>query len=277
MMRLVVWIFILASFLKAQTVITGKLIDDKNMGISYASIGSIKTNVAVLSDDKGFFTLELKDYNELDSIKFYAIGYREKYIPIVQLQTSGTNELLLVADDKTLDEVEVSAKKLYRKKIGITKYDKTNCSGFVGIGNNWKGVETAIRIPNEGKQLLKVVDFQFFVIKNILTDSLVFRLNFYSSNEFLPTKNILKNSIIFKTSVKQGEVSLDLSKYDIKAYDDFFVSLECLMEKVDISEFCFAGQNSEPSYIREDVFKKWKKMRGGGAAFNVSVLYQKKG
>lgn len=276
MMRFLIWISLLISTLKAQTIISGKVIDDKSIGISYASIGSIKTNIAVLSDDKGFFTLELKDYNEMDSIKFYAIGYKELYIPIVQLQTSGLNELRLLLDDKTLEEVEVSAKKLYRKKIGITKYDKTNCSGFVDIGNNWKGVETAIRIPNDSKQLLKIVDFQFFVIKNTLPDSLIFRLNFYSSSEFYPTKNILKNSIIFKTAVKQGEVSLDLSKYDIKAYDDFFVSLECLMEKVDISEFCFVGQNSEPSYIREDVFKKWKKMRGGGAAFNVSVLYQKK-
>jgi hypothetical protein len=275
-MRILLCIVLLSTFLNAQTIISGKLIDDKNDGIAFASIGSIKTNAAVLSDDKGLFTLELKDYNETDSIKFYAIGYKERYIPIVQLQTSGLNELRLEQDEKTLETVEVTAKKLYRKKLGVLKYDKTNCSGFVGIGNNWKGVETAIRIGNPGKQLLKVVNFQFFVIKNTLIDSLTFRLNVYSASEFYPTKNILKNSIIIKTAVKQGEVSLDLSAYDIRVYDDFFVSLECLMEKVDISEFCFAGQNDEASYIREDVFKKWKKVRGGGGAFNVSVLSQRK-
>lgn len=275
-MRILLLIILFTGILNAQTFITGKLIDDKNEGIAFASIGSIKLNTAILSDDKGFFTLELQNYNESDSIKLYAIGFKERYIPIVQLKTSGLNELRLFADDKMLEEVEVSAKKLYRKKLGVTKYDKTNCSGFVGIGNNWKGVETAIRIPNDSKKLLKVADFQFFIIKNVLPDSLMFRLNIYSSNEYYPTKNILKRSIIFKTAVKQGEVSLDLSAYDIKAYDDFFVSLECLMEKVDISQFCFAGQNNEPSYIREDVFKKWKKMRGGGGAFNVSVLYLKK-
>jgi hypothetical protein len=275
-MRILLTIFFLTTFLNAQTIISGKLIDDKNMGIAYASIGSIKTNVAALSDEKGFFTLELKEYNETDSIKIYAIGFKERYIPIIQLQTSGLNELRLWPDERTLEAVEVTAKKLYRKKVGVVKYDKTNCSGFVGIGNNWKGVETAIRIPNPNKQLLKIVDFQFFVIKNTLADSLTFRLNFYSASDFYPTKNILKNSIIFRTVVKQGEVSLDLSNYDIRVYDDFFISLECLMEKVDISQFCFAGQNNEASYIREDVFKKWKKVRGGGGAFNVSVLYQKK-
>ncbi len=275
-MRILLLILLFTGLINAQTIITGKLMDDKNEGIAFASVGSIKLNTAILCDDKGSFTLELPNYDETDSLKFYAIGFKERYIPVIQLKTSGLNEVRLTVDDKMLEEVEVSAKKLYRKKLGVTKYDKTNCSGFVGIGNNWKGVETAIRIPNDSKQLLKVVDFQFFIIKNTLPDSLMFRLNIYSSNEYYPTKNILKRSIIFKTAVKQGEVSLDLSTYDIKAYDDFFVSLECLMEKVDISEFCFAGQNSEPSYIRENVFNKWKKMRGGGGAFNVSVLYQKR-
>ena len=68
-------------------------------------------------------------------------------------------------------------------------------------------------------------------------------MNIYSSNEFYPTKNILKKSIVFKTAIKQGEVTLDLSTYDIKAYNDFFVSLECLMEKVSINEFCFANSD----------------------------------
>lgn len=275
-MRIVFYILFILGISKAQTIITGKLIDENNEAIAFASIGSTKLNAAVLSNESGFFELSLTNYDETDSIKLYAIGFKERFVPIVQFKTSGLNELRLWKDDKMLEEVEVSAKKLYRKKLGVAKYDKTNCSGFVGIGSNWKGVETAIRIPNNGKHLVKIVDFQFFIIKNTLPDSLMFRLNFYSANEYFPTKNILKRSIIFKTSVKQGEVSLDLSSYDIKAYDDFFVSLECLMDKVDISQFCFAGENGEPSYIREDVFKKWKKVRGGGGAFNVSVLYQKK-
>jgi hypothetical protein len=260
----------------AQVSISGKVHDEKNEAIPYAAIGSLKHSTAVLSNEKGFFRIELKEIDVTDSIKFYAIGFKEQYIPITQLKTSGANEIRLSPSDQQLEEVEVSAKKLYRKKLGVLKYDKTNCTGFVGLENNWKGVEAAIRITNETKKLMKIVDFQFYIIKNTLPDSLAFRLNIYSSNEFYPTKNILKKSIIFKTNLKQGEVSLDLSAYDIKAYDDFFVSLECLMEKVSIADFCFAGQNNEPAYIRESVFKKWKKVRGGGGAFNVSVLYQKK-
>ena len=276
-MRLLLFlIFSILYKLSAQVIISGKIIDDKNEVIPYAAVGSLKHSTATLSNDQGSFRIELSEYDETDSIKFSAIGYKEQYIPINQLKTSGTNEIRLWPSDQQLEEVEVSAKKLFRKKLGVINYDKTNCTGFVGLENNWKGVETAIKIPNESKKLMKIVDFQFYIIKNQLPDSLVFRLNIYSSNEFYPTKNILKRAIVFKTNIKQGEVSLDLSPYDIKAYDDFFVSVECLMEKVSITDFCFAGQNSEPAYIRESVFKKWKKVRGGGGAFNVSVLYQKK-
>ena len=48
------------------------------------------------------------------------------------------------------------------------------------------------------------------------------------------------------------------------------------MDKVNIKDFCFAGENMEASYVRESAFKKWKKIKGGGAAFNVTVLYSKK-
>jgi hypothetical protein len=276
LMRFLFHILLVFGFLNAQTFIKGKLINEKNEGIPFASVGSVKLNAGVLSDENGSFDLELSVYNETDSIKLFAIGYKERYISILELKMGSSNELRLWEEGKILEEVEVSAKKLYRKKLGVVKYDKSNCSGFVGIGTNWKGVETAIRIPNSNKQLMKLMDFQFYIIKNTLKDSLMFRLNIYSSNEFFPTQNILKRSIIFKTAVKQGEVSLDLSAHDIRAYDDFFVSLECLMEQVDIKDFCFAGENKEPSYIREGVFRKWKKVKGGGGAFNVSVLCQKK-
>jgi len=263
--------------LQAQITIKGKLNDaDKKEPIPFASIGSMQNNAAVMSDEKGVFNLILKTAEPTDTIKFYAIGYKELLVPIKELKLDGVNNLTLVQGSFDLEEVEVNAKKIFTKKIGVTKYDKSNCSGFIDIGNNWKGVETAIRLSNSDNKLLKVKDFSFYIIKNTLPDSLTFRLNFYSANKFYPTRNILKKSIIFKTAVKQGEVTLDLSSYTISAYSDFYVGLECLMEKVSISDFCFSGSNPEPSYVRESAFNKWKKIRGGGAAFNVTVLYSKK-
>ena len=259
----------------AQSSLSGNLIDDDTKEpIPFASVGSKLTKAAVLTNEKGEFKLILQNYSESDSIKFFAIGYYEYTVSIKDLNKP--KQFKLKANAVSLDEVQVSAKKLYNKKLGISNYDKRNCSGFIDLENNWKGVETGIRLPNSDHKRLQVKDFSFYIIKNTITDTLTFRLNFYSSNQYYPTRNILKKPIIFKTAIKQGEFKLDLMEYNIIAYDDFYVSVECLMDKVSINDFCFAGENSEPSYVRENAIHKWKKIRGGGAAFNVTVLYSKK-
>lgn len=260
----------------AQFTYSGKIIDvDKKEAVAFASVGSLQQKTAVLTDEQGNFKLDLKNSISNDSIKFYAIGYTELVLPIHELKQAG-NTIELKAVGIELGEVNVDAKKLYHKKIGVTKYDKQNCSGFMDVENNWKGLETAIRLPNKDHKLFIIKDFSFYVIKNTISDSLTFRLNFYSSNDFYPTKNILKRSIIFKTVIKNGEYTLPLLDYNIKAYNDFYVSLECLMDKVSIANFCFAGEITEPSYVRDNAINKWKKIKGGGAAFNVTVLYSKK-
>lgn len=277
-MKIIVFLFTLHNAFSgiAQYSISGKIVDaDKKEGIEFASIGSLQQKTAVLSDEHGNFKLTLKNNLPSDSIKFYAIGYAELVLPISALKQS---QLIIELKPSAVElgEVTIDSKKLYQKKIGVTKYDKLNCAGFMPLEDNWKGLETAIRLPNKDHKLFIVKDFNFYIIKNTFTDSLTFRLNFYSSNKYYPTKNILKRSIIFKTAIKQGEFTINLMDYNIKAYDDFYVSLECLMDKVNIADFCFAGEISEPSYVRANAVYKWKKIRGGGAAFNVTVLYSKK-
>lgn len=277
MRTLVFLLSILLAHIQAQVIYKGQIKDQKNNeAIAFVAVGSVKTNQTTLSDENGVFDLALKNIDTNDTLKFYAIGYKELLVPIHTLTSGKTNNVFMESSGLQLEEIEVKAKKLYEKKLGITKYDTRNCSGFIDYENNWKGVETAIRLDNKEGRFIRVKDFSFYIIKNTLKDSLTFRLNFYSANKFYPTKNILKRSIIFKTAQKHGEVKLDLNDYAITAYDDFYVSLECLMEKVNITDFCFAGEITEPSYVREGAFKKWKKVRGGGAAFNVTVLYSKK-
>ncbi|MBL7917739.1 MAG: hypothetical protein JNM96_05035, partial [Bacteroidia bacterium] len=210
-----------------------------------------------------------------DSIKIYAIGYFDTLISINEFIKDKNYVIELKQNVFELTEVEIQSKKLYTTKLGVTKYDKRNCSGFIDFENNWKGVETAIRFTNKEGRFVKLKDFSFFIIKNNLKDSLKFRLNVYSANKFYPTRNVLKKSIIFTTANSVGEKTIDLTEYSIGVYGDFYVSLECLMDKVSIEDFCFAGEITEPSFVRESAFKKWKKVRGGGAAFNVTVTYTK--
>ena len=276
MIRFVHILLLFTCSVSAQIILKGKVVNSKTgEAIPYAAIGLLKAGVNTLSNENGFFELTLSSADAADSLSCYAIGFRQLNKPVGTIINQNIITIELTEEGFQLDEIEVSAKKLYDKKLGVTKYDKRNCSGFISLNDNWKGVETAIRLPNPDHRLYRVKDFAFYIIKNTINDTLSFRLNFYSSNQYYPTRNILKKSIIFKTTLKQGEVKIDLSEHNIFAYDDFYVSMECLMEKVSISEFCFAGEISEPSYVRESAFRKWKKVRGGGAAFNVTVLYSK--
>jgi hypothetical protein len=91
----------------------------------------------------------------------------------------------------------------------------------------------------------------------------------------MPGKTFLSKPVIFKTAVKNGVVHVDLKDKGIYTDKDFFISLECLMDKMEAEQFCFAGSIETPSFVRSHAFSKWSRVRGGGADFNVTVSYQK--
>jgi len=90
-----------------------------------------------------------------------------------------------------------------------------------------------------------------------------------------PGPTFLRRPIIFKTNIKQGEVRVDLTEYDISYTGDFFISLECLEESMEASKFCFAGSIKVPSYFKTSMFTKWGRVKGGGGDFNLKVKYKK--
>jgi hypothetical protein len=76
-------------------------------------------------------------------------------------------------------------------------------------------------------------------------------------------------------ALKQGEFVLNLKDYNLVTSEDFFISLECLEDEMDISKFCYAGSTNTPSFVKPTAFARWSKIRGGGADFNVKVSYVK--
>jgi hypothetical protein len=175
-----------------------------------------------------------------------------------------------------LEEVVIKSTKVKRKVLGTSKYSTRNCSAFMGTDGNWKGEEAAIRANNEKGKYVFIENFNFYIIQNKYEDSLVFRLMLYSvTDKNLPGQTFLKKPIIFKTAIKQGVVNVDLKNYNITYNDDFFISLECLMDKMDQTKFCFAGSVKVPSYVKTSTFMNWYRVRGGGADLNVTVSYLK--
>ena len=264
--------------LKAQVSINGLVLDKSNkQALAYASIGIIGKPLGTISNEAGEFALTLSQKNNTDSLKIFSIGYLPKVVLVSEYITHPIKPIELEAAPVQLEEVVVHSKKVKFKKLGANTYSKNNCTGFADATNNWKGSEAAVLIRNSKNVLIE--SFSFYVIQNKYSDSLLFRLMFYKKikNDWVgPT--FLKKPIIFKLGIKQGEFTLDLKEYNIRCNADFFVSLECLMDKMEITKFCYSGSIDIPSYYKVKAFSKWHSTTGtrnggGGADYNVKVSY----
>lgn len=262
----------------AQLRISGEVSDlSTGRPVAFVSIGIAGKTVGTLSDEKGRFELNVQEYQKKDSLKIASIGYKTRVYSVSEWSETQHKKIQLETIPLQLEEVVIRSKKIKFKTLGTTRYTTNNCTGFADVGGNWKGSEAAILIRNKKDVLIE--SFSFFVIQNKYKDSLLFRLMFYEKirNDWVgPT--FLKKPIIFKVGIKQGEFTLPLRDYNIRFGSDFFVSLECLMDEMEISKFCYSGSVNVPSYYKVKAFSKWHSTAGtykggGGADFNVKVSY----
>jgi hypothetical protein len=277
-MKLLAGLIAISGTILAQTTITGVVLTGVGKTpIAYASIGIVGKTIGTLSDERGSFELKISANEKPDSIKIAAIGYKTCSVPVSDLIQEPGKKIVLTELPLELDEVVIKAKKLKYKTLGTTKYSTNNCSGFADVNGNWKGSEAAILVRNKHNSLIE--SFSFYVIQNKYRDSLAFRLMFYEKikNDWVG-KTFLKKSIIFKLGTNRGEFTLPLRDYNIRASGDFFISLECLMDEMEITKFCYSGSANVPSYYKVKAFSKWHSTAGtgnggGGADFNVRVSY----
>jgi hypothetical protein len=61
---------------------------DRQIGLPYANIYVLHKNIGVISNEKGYFSINIKGLNSDDTIRFQYIGYKTKNITIGELDTS---------------------------------------------------------------------------------------------------------------------------------------------------------------------------------------------
>lgn len=277
-MKFVIILLLIVIKMPAQSSIKGMIMDNTGAPLPYCSIGYLGKTVGTLSDENGEFELKLKGVSDTDTIKFFAIGFNEYLISVLDARNQKNLEVKLIESAVELMEVEVNAKKVAVDYLGTKKYTTNNCSGFVKNEENWKGSETAISANNKEGRDIFLQNFSFYIIQNKYTDSLKFRLMLYEASEknYPRLKTILRKPIVFKVPPgKVGEFTLDITKYNIVTNKNFFISLECLQNEMEITKFCYAGSPSVTSFVKSAAFAKWNRLRGGGADFKIKVTYNK--
>lgn len=278
MKHLFLFFICFSSFIQAQITISGKVYDRAaSDAIPFASIGIKGKSVGTVSDENGAFTIVLKDVNDSDSLKISAIGYRSKSYSISKAKSFTNEKIFLDQSSVNLAEVVVKPTKTITKVLGNKNYNTNIQCSFQGNGANFLGVEAAIKANNKRDRDVWIEDFNFYLNKNNIDDSVTFRLNFYKEDkDGMPGENLLSKPIIFKVAKKQtGVVNLNLKKYNIHTKGDFFMSMECLSNKVNKDNLTFSGSIMGPAFFKMASFANWDKIGLMGLDFNVTVTYQK--
>ncbi|MBS1651581.1 MAG: hypothetical protein JSU07_06175 [Bacteroidetes bacterium] len=276
-MKQFIFLILFTPYINAQTKQFVIIDSATKKGIPYVAVGVLGKHSGYLSDENGVIEINLNYFDYNDSIKINCLGYNSAFVFKKNLLEKTFKTIQLSEQLHQLEEVDVKVKKVKTEILGAKHYSIKNCTGFVKNEQNWKGSEASICADNKVGRLVLLKSFSFYVIQNKYSDSLIFRLMFYeaSDKKYPRYKSILKRPIIFKTALKQGEFTLDISNYNITTDKDFFVSLECLMNEMDITKFCYAGSYSRESFVRSGPFSRWYKTKGGGADLKVVVSYNK--
>lgn len=238
--------------------------------IAYVNIGILNKNVGTVSDTHGKFQLPLDDKFDNETLKISIVGYKSLTYSVAAFKkaVSENSSILLEKNIAELKEIVIKNKNLREARLGNVLERRTVSAGFV---NNVLGNEIGIVVKVKGKPTYieafhAVVDYNHY-------GELKFRLNVYDLKKGIPDNPLLTESIILKSRIEKGELTLDLSDYNIMVNGDFFISLE-LIEGLGEGGLHFLADEDGPKVFTRAVSQgKWNKVDEVSFGFSVSVKY----
>ena len=255
-----------------QTELIGQVIDAlTEEPIPYVNIGLVDENIGTVSDEQGYFQLEIDPLQYSQSnLRFSMIGFESKtYV----LQEYLKKELLIIPlteESTELEEVVVSTKRTqFETKILGNK--TTTKFIYAAFTTNKLGNEMGF-VVRQRKRPMILKKFNISLVENDY-GFIRFRLNFYSVENGLPTSTLLKENIIIETDATSGIVSKDLAPYEIVIDEDFFVAIEWIEDLGPGKLFFLGGFFGSPLIAREVSQGTWTKVGVASVGMNVEVRY----
>ena len=257
--------------LNAQHIVQGRIIDAfTKEPLPFVNIGVLKKELGTVSNEEGFFFLEVPDLFAKETLRFSMIGFDERDFQVADLEAIllSNNTLVLAEQTTFLEEVVLTAEKKWDTRIsGNSTTSKLLITGFT---SNQLGNEIALFVKVK-KTPTYIEGIQFSVVENIYPE-VRFRVNVYSSDYRFPDENILKENIFVTLKQSEGLISVDLKYYDILVDDDVFISLEWIDEDLGSEGLWFsAGVFGKSIYARSTSQAEWKKQRGLSLGMSVTL------
>ena len=256
----------------AQTFVIGQVIDAATKEpLPYVNIGLLNKNIGTVSDETGYFELEVNtEQNSRDTLRFSMIGFETKSYTLNDFINQNEIEVYLTEKSTALDEVILSSKrKKYQTKIlGNKTTSKALYAAFTSnkLGNEMGFIVRARKHPMILKKFnISLVENDYGPIK--------FRLNIYDVLNGLPNKTLLKDNIFIETEESSGIVSLDLTTYEIILDQDFFIAIEWIEDLGPGKLYFSGGFFGAPLFAREVSQGTWEKIGTVSVGMNVEVRY----
>lgn len=235
---------------QAQSSIKGKIINQKNgKPISYASVRIPKSNVGLLADARGMFSMGLHDAKKSDTFFISSVGYTTLKIPVKSALEQ--SNFYLTEYSKELENVVL---KSYTNEA--TEGAKSDVAGYFKSWSTKKSGGEIGRVFTVNQEEYKVEKIRFKV--NNQCESCSIRVRIRDLNYGLPDMELFSDSIttvVKKLSFDDKYSEIDLSKFDIVLKEkSIFISLELLncSNRGGECSFCFIG--TEPG---NHLFKRW--------------------
>ncbi len=263
-------IVVLSSF--GQTTCEG-VVKDKtsNSHIPYVNIGIVNKNIGTVSDNEGYFKIQIADLYNDDSIRLSRVGYKSLQFKVsdFRMMIIKDKEIEMEEEVSKLSEVVVTGKREKRKIYGNSTQSRKFRGGFTDseLGNEL-GIVIKIK-----KKPTYINAFHAFIVSNT-SDSMKFRLNFYSLKNGVPKDKVIKEQIVFPITTKAGQFTFDLTEYEIIMNDDFFISLELIEnfgQKSKKRILFSVGFFGSPFMARVTSQGAWGKYKAVSLGFNVTA------
>ena len=257
--------------LNAQYILQGRIIDALTKEpLPFVNVGVLKKELGTVSNEDGFFFLEVPDVFAKETLRFSMIGFDQRDFQVADFEAIllSNNTLVLAEQTTFLEEVVLTAEKKWDTRVsGNATTSKLLITGFT---SNQLGNEIALFVKVK-KTPAYIEGIQFSVVENIYPE-VRFRVNVYSSEYRFPDENILKENIFVTLKQPEGIISVDLKEYDILVDDDVFISLEWIDEDLGSEGLWFsAGVFGKSIYARSTSQAEWKKQRGLSLGMSVTL------
>jgi len=256
----------------AQNVVYEGVIKDKNTkeNLAYVNIGIVNKNTGTVSDVQGKFQLQLDNKNDAETMKLSMIGYESLRFKVIDFKKIVTENSIIYLEKSVseLKEIVIKNKNLQTGILGNVLEKKTVSAGFV---NNVLGNEIGIIVKLKNKPTF-IESFRAIVDYNNYKE-LKFRLNFYDLKKGLPNNTILQDNIIVTSSIKKGELVIDLNDYNIMVNEDFFVSIELIEGLGEGGLHFLADYSGSPIITRATSQGKWNKVDDLSFGFTLIAKY----